>query len=115
MGKPYMAALRVGDYKIIWGSRTTKDTWYKPNDVPLNRFVCNQIKKSRTQSNRSRILIPRGVETMEVLKLNVSEDQEYEDDYENIEKIQAEELVQIGDIEDVDDKTMSVLSMLDEK
>ena len=52
---------------------------------------------------------------MEVLKLNVSEDQEYEDDYENIEKIQAEELVQIGDIEDVDDKTMSVLSMLDEK
>ena len=66
---------------MIWGSRTTKDTWYKPKEEPLNKFVCNEIKRSRNKANRSRILLPRGVETMDVLKLDIDEDVEYEDDY----------------------------------
>ena len=100
---------RIGDYKMIWGSRTTKDTWYKPKEEPLNKFVCNEIKRSRNKANRSRILLPRGVETMDVLKLDIDEDVEYEDDYENIEKVQLNEDPSILD------KTMSVFSLIGDR
>ena len=85
----FLLIFRVGDYKLIWGSRTTKDTWFEAKEEPLNKFVCGEIQSSRSKANRSRILIPRGVETMEALELDVDEDHEYEDDYANIEKQQA--------------------------
>ena len=88
--KPFMAAMRIGDYKLIWGSRTTKDSWFKAKEEPMNKFVCNELQRSRSQANRSRILLPRGVETMDTLKLNVDEDVEYEEDYDMIEKLQAD-------------------------
>ena len=37
--RPFMAALRVGEYKIIWGSRTQKDTWFPALEEPVNKAM----------------------------------------------------------------------------
>ena len=78
---------RVGDYKVIWGSRTTKDTWFPVQEEPINKFVCAEIMRARARQNRSRILLPRGVETMDVLELDLPEDVEY--DYDTLERMQV--------------------------
>ena len=106
--KPFMAAIRVGDYKMIWGSRTTKDTWFEAKEEPINKFVCKETMRTRSKLNRSRILLPRGVETMDVLKLDLDEDVEYEDDYDNIETFQEKNGGLVSD-------TLSVLSSLGER
>ena len=91
--KPFMAALRLGDYKIIWGSRTEKDIWFPAKEEPINRHVCEEILRNRPKVNRSRsILAPRDVETMDVWKLDVSEDVEYEAEYDKLEELQQGDL-----------------------
>lgn len=112
--KPFMAAMRIGDYKLIWGSRTTKDDWFKAKEEPMNKFVCNEIQRSRSQANRSRILFPRGMETMDTLKLDVDEDVAYEDDYDMIEKLQADiDIKTRGEI--FLENTANVFSMLGDR
>ena len=93
---------------MIWGSRTTKDTWFEAKEEPINKFVCKETMRTRSKLNRSRILIPRGIETMDVLKLDIDEDVEYEDDYDIIETLQAKDEGLVSD-------TMSVLSLLGER
>ena len=39
-----MAALRVGEYKIIWGSRTQKDTWFPALEEPVNKGRVHLIR-----------------------------------------------------------------------
>lgn len=39
-----MAALRVGEYKIIWGSRTQKDTWFPALEEPVNKDRVHLIR-----------------------------------------------------------------------
>ena len=91
--KPFMAALRLGDYKIIWGSRTEKDIWFPAKEEPVNRLVCEEILRNRPKVNRSRsILAPRDVQTMDVWKLDVSEDVEYEAEYDKLEELQQGDL-----------------------
>ena len=91
--KPFMAALRVGEYKMIWGSRTTKDTWFPAQEDPVNKQECSEVLRSRTQMNRSRILIPRGLETVDTLDLDIDIYNEYQDDYDFIEQQQSDVVV----------------------
>ena len=100
--KPFMAALRLGDYKIIWGSRTQKDTWFPAQEEPVNRAECDKLLRNRASRNRNRnILIPRDNRTMDIWDFDVSEDLEYEEDYDNLEKLQAIDL----ESDDVDEMT----------
>ena len=95
--KPFMAALRLGDYKMIWGSRTEKDIWFPAKEEPINQFHCEEILRNRPKVNRSRsILAPRDVQTMDVLKLDVDEDMEYEADYDKLEELQQGDLQAAG-------------------
>ena len=84
---------RMGDYKMIWGSRTVKNIWFPAKEEVLNTALCDQVKKTRTKANRTLISnAPRGMETMDVLNLNVDEDKEYEDEYDNLARMQEIDL-----------------------
>ena len=100
--KPFMAALRLGDYKIIWGSRTQKDTWFPAKEEPVNRLECDKLLRRRATVNRNRnIPVPRDNKTMDIWNFDVSEDLEYEEDYDKLEKLQAIDL----ESDDVDKMT----------
>ena len=91
--KPFMAALRLGDYKIIWGSRTQKDTWFPAQEEPVDKVECERLLRRRATLPRNRnILVPRDNRTMDVWNFDVSEDLEYEEDYDKLEKLQAIDL-----------------------
>jgi len=95
--KPFMAAIRIGDYKLLWGSRTEKDLWFPAKESVINTALCEHVKRTRTQANRTRsISVPRGIETMDVLNLDVNEDKEYEDEYENLLRMQEIDLEEQG-------------------
>ena len=97
-----MAALRLGDYKIIWGSRTQKDTWFPAKEEPVNRLECDKLLRRRATVNRNRnIPVPRDNKTMDIWNFDVSEDLEYEEDYDKLEKLQAIDL----ESDDVDKMT----------
>ena len=84
---------RMGDYKLIWGSRTVKNIWFPAKEEVLNAALCDHVKKTRTQANRTLSSnVPRGMETMDVLNLNVDEDKEYEDEYDNLARMQEIDL-----------------------
>ena len=100
--KPFMAAIRLGDYKIIWGSRTQKDTWFPAKEEPVNRLECDKLLRRRATVNRNRnIPVPRDNKTMDIWNFDVSEDLEYEEDYDKLEKLQAIDL----ESDDVDKMT----------
>ena len=83
----------MGDHKMIWGSRTVKNIWFPTKEEVLNTAVCDHVKKTRTQANRTlNSNAPRGMETMDVLNLNVDEDKEYEDEYDNLARMQEIDL-----------------------
>jgi len=117
--KPFMAAIRIGDYKLLWGSRTVKDTWFPAKESVINTALCEHVKRTRTQANRTRsISVPRGIETMDVLNLDIDEDKEYEDEYENLSRIQEIDWEEEGDDQQIEldkdlDVTQSVLTLLD--
>ena len=68
-----MILCRVGDYKIIWGSRTEKDIWFPAKEEPRNSALCAEVLRTRSKVNRSRsIPVPRDVLTMDVWKLGGS-------------------------------------------
>ena len=76
---------RVGDYKLIWGSRTNKTIWFDAGeDEVYNRRHCDKIKqlRSRTHLNHNKlgnIDRPRGVETKTELITDIPGDVEYWD------------------------------------
>ena len=81
----------MGDYKLIWGSRTVKNIWFPAKEEVLNAALCDHVKKTRTQANRTLSSnAPRGMESMDVLNLNV--DEEYEDEYDNLARMQEIDL-----------------------
>ena len=85
--------IRMGDYKMIWGSRTVKNIWFPAKEEVINTALCDHVKKTRTQANRTLSSnAPRGMETMDVLNLNVDEDKEYEDEYDNLARMQEIDL-----------------------
>jgi hypothetical protein len=68
----------------------------------INESLCNNIKMTRTQANRTRsISEARGIETMDVLNLNIDEDKDYEDEYQYLVRIQEIDLEE----QDGDDQT----------
>ena len=113
--KPFMAALRLGDYKIIWGSRTQKDTWFPAKEDPVNKAECAKLLRRRATLHRNRnILVPRDNRTMDIWNFEVSEDLEYEEDYDKLEKLQAIDLdsddeEEMTELEDV--QTFSILGI----
>jgi len=117
--KPFMAAIRIGDYKLIWGSRTEKDIWFQANEEVVNPALCEHVKKTRTQANRTLSSNdPRGMETMDVFSLNVDLDHEYEDDYDNLARMQEIDLEEQGGDDETElaedlDTVQSVLSLLE--
>ena len=46
--KPFMAGLRHRDFKLIWGSRTQKNVWFKVEEEPIDEEECREVKKRRT-------------------------------------------------------------------
>ena len=38
---------RMGDYKMIWGSRTVKNIWFPAKGEVLNTVLCDHVKKTR--------------------------------------------------------------------
>merc|ERR1712203_478633 len=110
--KPFMAALRLGDYKIIWGSRTQKDTWFPAKEDPVNKVECDKLLRRRATLQRSRsILVPRDNRTMDIWDFDVSEDLEYEEDYDKLEKLQAIDL-EPDDVEEEEElQTFSILGI----
>ena len=101
--KPFMAALRLGEYKIIWGSRTQKDTWFPAKEEPVNRAECDKLLRTRlaTGNRKRNIPVPRDNRTMDIWNFDVSEDLEYEEEYDKLEKLQAIDL----ESEDVEEMT----------
>ena len=117
--KPFMAAIRVGDYKLVWGSRTDKDTWFSAKEEMINKALCDQVKRTRTQANRTMSSnFPRGIETMDVFHLDIDEDHEYEDDYDNLARMQEIDLEEqggghISELDEDLDNVKSVLPLLE--
>ena len=59
----------------------------------VDEDLCDAIKKRRTQAGRNRSHSEaRGMETMDVLNLNIDEDKEYAEEYEYLARIQEIEL-----------------------
>ena len=103
---------RVGDYKMIWGSRTEKNRWFPAHEEPRNQQSCNEVLRSRSKVNRSRsILVPRDTLTMDVWKLDFNEDIEYEEDYDKLEKLQEVDLETDG-LDQLTELAEDVLSKL---
>eukprot|EP00090_Calanus_glacialis_P003487 TRINITY_DN12576_c0_g1_i4.p1 TRINITY_DN12576_c0_g1~~TRINITY_DN12576_c0_g1_i4.p1 ORF type:complete len:319 (+),score=100.19 TRINITY_DN12576_c0_g1_i4:49-957(+) len=91
--KPFMAAIRVGDHKLLWGRQPEKDIWFPAQESVVDEDLCDAVKKRRTQPDRNRSLSEaRGMETMDVLNLNVDEDKEYAEEYEYLERIEEIDL-----------------------
>ena len=112
---------RIGDFKLIWGSRSTKNLWFPVQEEVsnANKAYCEHIKNTRTKANRTlENNFPRGLETMDVLKIDIDEDKEYEDDYESLARMQEVDL-DFEDTEDLleeeinSDKTFSVLPLIE--
>jgi len=86
--KPFMAALRYRDYKLVWGSRTKKDVWFSAEEQPLDEGECKAVRQRRTNfttpSHKSRSSL-RGVETIEEFDLDTDTDAEYWDE-DNLEE-----------------------------
>ena len=78
--KPFMAAIRVGDYKMIWGSRTQRDTWYKVREEIINTMHCDQVRRTRIHANNTiNSSITRDRNAMDVFPLIDDVDKEPED------------------------------------
>jgi len=116
--KPFMAALRIGEYKMIWGSRTEKNVWFPAEEEIQNATSCNLIKETRRKANRTLTShTPRGLDSMDVWNLDNNGDKDYEDDYDDLARMQEVDF----DYQDEDysteqenreDKIQSVLSLL---
>merc|ERR1711997_465875 len=73
--KPFMGAIRVGDYKLLWSSRTNKTDWYDPDEEIVNPLACEEIKNQRSRAGLPNFVrgfpaTPRGMDTMDILELN---------------------------------------------
>merc|ERR1719500_1243277 len=98
--KPFMAALRVNQHKLIWGSRTEKNVWFPVKEEPYQPSLCNKTLRTRSQATtlsireRKPVLVPiRGVDTMDVLTLDA--DQDYWDEEEELERLQEMEELEV--------------------
>ena len=84
----------MGDYKLLWSSRTNKTDWYDPDEEIVNPLACEQIKNQRSRAGLPNFVrgfpaTPRGMDTMDILELNRDEVVEYWD--EGSEEIDEEE------------------------
>jgi len=91
---PFMAALRVGRYKLIWGSRTEKDIWYLPNEEPINEAVCQRLQQNRTKSptllNSDIDISMTSARTLNTIK---DENEELWQESRELEKIQKQDYI----------------------
>ena len=84
---------RIGDHKLLWGSQPEKDIWFPAQESVVDEDLCEAVKKRRTQADRNRSLSEaRGMETMDVLNLDIDEDKEYAEEYEYLVRIQEIDL-----------------------
>ena len=84
---------RVGDHKLLWGSQPEKDIWFAAQESVVDEDLCEAVKKRRTQADRNRSFSEaRGMETMDVLNLNIDENKEYAEEYEYLARIQEIDL-----------------------
>lgn len=44
--KPFLAGIRVDDYKLIWG-KESRNKWYPANEKPVNQEQCDEILRDR--------------------------------------------------------------------
>ena len=90
-----MAAIRVGNHKLIWGSRTDKNIWFPAKEEVYSTLACNNTLRTRSQASsldirqRRPVLVPvRGTDTMDMLNLGIDPDQDYWDEEEELERLQ---------------------------
>ena len=77
----------------MWGSKTVKDVWFQAQEEVVNITRCQEIKNKRTPAENNRgISEARGIETMDVLNLDTDEDDEYEEEYELLARMQEIDL-----------------------
>merc|ERR1719275_524578 len=113
-----MAALRwVNQHKLIWGSRTEKNVWFPVKVEPYQPSLCNKTLRNRSQATtlsireRKPVLVPiRGVDTMDVLTLDIDADQDYRDEEEELERLQEMEEQEVEQETEESESTGTVLT-----
>jgi len=86
--KPFMAAIRVGNYKLIWGSRTEKNKWFPAMEQVENEVLCNITLSTRSKSVQSLEQTPRDMLTMDVLNLGIDPDRDYWEEEDQLAALQ---------------------------
>jgi len=91
---PFMAALRFGKYKLIWGSRTEKNTWFLPQEEVLNEGNCEELHKNRTRSTK---LVYSGMDnsiaSARTLYVGKDDNEELWNEEVELEKIQKQDYI----------------------
>jgi len=90
---PFQGAIRVGKYKLIWASRTSKNFWYEAQEEMVDPEKCRQLQKNRTASSNLIYTETHGLDSAEIFYIGDNGDQQLWDEAEELENIQRADFI----------------------